>query len=80
MRRSHPPQERTPTHRGPLSARANGISWDRIGKILGISAQNAKEHYDPSLETLSVLSDPDTMTAGVEAENDFEAGRLSALD
>lgn len=33
------------------AARASGTSWERIGEILGLSAQDAKDRFSPLLET-----------------------------
>ena len=62
------------------AARANGTSWERIGEILGLSAQHAKEQYDPLLETQDSMAAPETKTALAEAEHNLEAGHLSTLD
>ena len=39
----------------------------------------AYDEYESLVETVNILSDPDTMAAVAEAESDIEAGRLVDL-
>ena len=38
------------------AARASGTSWERIGGILGLSAQDAEDRCDPLLETQEIAN------------------------
>ncbi len=38
------------------AARASGSTWARIGEILGLSAQDAEDHYEPLLKIQDVAN------------------------
>ena len=38
------------------AARARGTTWDRIGEILGLSSQEARERYGAEIEDTEAVS------------------------
>ena len=45
------PMNETQLLKAISAARANGTSWERIGEILDLSAQDAEDRYNPLLKT-----------------------------
>ena len=49
------------------AARASGSTWAGIGEILGLSAQDAKDHYDPLIESEDTVDDTEVLDVTVPA-------------
>ena len=56
-----------------------GASWVITKHGRPVAVILSHEEYESLIETLNVLSDPDTMAALVEAEEDLAAGQVTPL-
>ena len=56
-----------------------GASWVITKHGRPVAVILSHEEYESLIETLNVLSDPDTMAALAEAEGDLAAGRVTPL-
>ena len=56
-----------------------GASWVITKHGRPVAVILSHEEYESLIETLNVLSDPDTMAALAEAEEDLAAGRVTPL-